>query len=299
METKKFKYFSIILFLFTLLSVSAQESKQEIVVPLSKPGANGTLKISLVSGSIKIEGYSGKEVLITATSLGNKDFYNIDRERYVIPREYYRLKDIYENRSDIDEKDNVEGLKKISSNAYEIQVEQKDNNVEISSSHFPVTTDLEIKLPHNFSLNLKTVTTGDINVKNVKGDHEITNYNGDVVMTGISGSAVISAVNGKIEVTFDEISPNKPMSFANMNKKIDITIPSNTRANLKMNTRMGEIYTDFDVDIVKTDPEVKRNNDLNYYRVEVNKYLTAKINGGGPELNFKNFNGNIIIRKKK
>jgi hypothetical protein len=62
---------------------------------------------------------------------------------------------------------------------------------------------------------------------------------------------------------------------------------------------MGEIFTDFDVEMVKTDPEVKQSSETNTYKVAISKYITAKLNGGGPEFNFKNFNGNIIVRKKK
>jgi hypothetical protein len=33
------------------------------------------------------------------------------------------------------------------------------------------------------------------------------------------------------------------------------------------------------------------------YRVKVDKTVHGKINGGGPEIQFKDFNGNIYIRK--
>jgi hypothetical protein len=280
MKINKIKYWGIILLLTGFFQLSAQENKQEVVVPLSKPGANGSLKVGLISGSIKVEGYSGKEVIIKAISSMREDEYRVRP---------------YRN----DENDDVEGLKKISGNSLDLEIEEKDNLVTISTNQFNATTDLEIKVPLNFSLNLRTVNNGKILVNHVRGDHEISNVNGDVEMFGISGSTVVSAVNGKIEITFDEVSPNKPMAFASMNKKIDITLPANTKATLKMNSKMGEVYTDFDVDLVKNEPEIKQSSENSGFKVVVNKYLTAKLNGGGPEYNFKNFNGNIIIRKKK
>ncbi|MFN8256560.1 MAG: hypothetical protein U0W24_12765 [Bacteroidales bacterium] len=271
---------SLLIFTSLQFSLHAQEYKQDIVVPLSKPGVSGSLKVNMMSGSIKVEGYSGKEVIVKATSgIAEKD--NNDRED-----------------PDNNEED-VKGLKKISSNSFDLDIEEKNNEVEISSHDFRYTTDLEIKVPANFSLTLKTVNNGNIQVTNVKGDHEISNINGDIVMSGISGSVVASSINGKIEISFDEITPNKAMSFANMNQKIDLTLPGNTKATLKMNSKMGEIYTDFDVEMVKTDPEVKQSPENNTYRVSISKFITAKLNGGGPEFNFKNFNGNIIVRKKK
>lgn len=71
------------------------------------------------------------------------------------------------------------------------------------------------------------------------------------------------------------------------------------KADLKLSSKMGEIYTDFDIDIQKTEPEVKQSTESKTYHVAISKYLMAKLNGGEPEFNFKNFNGNIIIRKKK
>jgi DUF4097 and DUF4098 domain-containing protein YvlB len=35
------------------------------------------------------------------------------------------------------------------------------------------------------------------------------------------------------------------------------------------------------------------------YKVKIDKTTVGSINGGGPDLDFKTFNGNIYIRKKK
>jgi hypothetical protein len=37
-----------------------------------------------------------------------------------------------------------------------------------------------------------------------------------------------------------------------------LTLPADTKATLKMDSKMGEIYTDFDAELVKTGPEVKK-----------------------------------------
>jgi len=290
MKINNLKHLGLLIFACIIINANAQENRQDVVVPLSKPGANGSLRVNLIFGSIKVEGYNGKEVIVKASSSANEEGRNIlDKERH---RRFQ-----FEGKEEND--DDLKGLKKISSSSFELDIEEKDNQVEISSNDFINSTDLEIKVPVNFSLTLKTVNNGTITVNNVKGDHEIENINGDTKMYGISGSIVASSINGKIEISMDELSPNKPMSFANMNQKIDITLPANTKATLKMSSKMGEIYTDFDVEMVKTDPEVKQSSETNTYRVAVSKYITAKLNGGGPEFNLKNFNGNIIVRKKK
>ena len=40
------------------------DAKEQLTVPLSNPGKPYTLKLNQVSGSIKVTGYTGKEVII-------------------------------------------------------------------------------------------------------------------------------------------------------------------------------------------------------------------------------------------
>lgn len=279
MKINNLKYILLAFALIAGIQLVAQDYEEKMVVPLSNPGSKGSLEVGLIMGSIKVEGYNGKEVIVTAKTVKNEERPG--------------------RKSRNNESSDLTGLKKISSNAFELEIEEKGNHVEISSSHYNQKIDLEIKVPINFSLDLGTVNNGNIYVSNVTGSHEISNVNGDIEMFAISGSVVASTVNGKIIIAFDEVAPNTPMAFANMNKQIDLTLPSNTKATLKMDSKMGEVYTDFEAEIVKTDPQIKKSTDEGVYKVSVSQVVTAKINGGGPEFKFKNFNGDIIVRKKK
>ena len=44
----------------------------------------------------------------------------------------------------------------------------------------------------------------------------------------------------------DAVDPNKPLSFSSMNGTIDVTLPADFKANVKLRTDHGEIYSDFD-----------------------------------------------------
>jgi len=280
MKIKDLKYVLLSVFILTAFQLMAQNNTEQIVVPLSKPGSKGSLKVSLLSGSIKVHGHSGKEVIINTMVISEKNKHE---------------------RDDDDEKENknIKGLKKLNSNAFSLDVEEKDNHVKISSHYSSRMINLEIKVPKNFSVDVRTINDGDIVVTNVSGNHEVTNVNGDIKMIGVSGSAIAANVNGVIKIVFDKVTPNTPMAFTTMNDDIDITFPADINALLKMGSRMGEIYTDFEVEMVKTKPEVNKSSESGVYSVKVNQELQAKINKGGPEFKFKNFNGDIIIRKKK
>ena len=276
MNIKNLKHILVAALFLTTLQLNAQNTTEQIVVPLSKPGQKGTLKVNLLSGSIKVNGYSGKEVIINTQVVNNKDKQEHKHNQK-----------------------KMEGLKRLNSNAFNLEVEEKDNQLKISSHYTSREINLEIQVPENFSVNLRTINDGDINVTNISGNHELNNVNGDITAIGISGSAIAANVNGVIKIVFDKVTPNTPMAFTTMNDDIDITFPADINALLLMGSKMGEIYTGFDVELIKTKPEVEKSSETGVYKVKIKQDLHAKINKGGPVFKFKNFNGDIIIRKKK
>src|ERR1041384_7229171 len=162
--------------------------------------------------------------------------------------------------------------------------------------------DISIEVPANTSMKLSTINDGDVEVSNVKGDLEVSNTNGSISLTNVGGSAVLDALNGNITVTFATINPEKSMSFSSLNGSIDVTFPPSLKARLKMKTEQGEIYSDFDIKM-ETSPakmeDGERTGRRGRYRVSLDKMMTGTVNGGGPEIQFKNLNGDIYIRKGK
>jgi len=71
---------------------------------------------------------------------------------------------------------------------------------------------------------------------------------------------------------------------------------------VKMKTQNGDIYTDFQIQKTK-DPnsiiEEETHDKDGRYHVKIDRSYYGMINGGGPEFNFKTFNGDIVIRKGK
>jgi DUF4097 and DUF4098 domain-containing protein YvlB len=137
-------------------------------------------------------------------------------------------------------------------------------------------------------------------VSDVEGEFDINNVNGAVTLNHVSGSAVAHALNGRVQATFTRVDPQKSMAFSSLNGDIDVTFPPDVKANLSLRTDNGEIYSDFDIQLQATAPHQIVEDDRGKggkYRVRIDKTLHAALNGGGPEIQFKNFNGNIYIRK--
>jgi len=161
------------------------------------------------------------------------------------------------------------------------------------------TYDLNIEVPLKTNLEISTVNGGEITVEGVDGDLEVGNVNGGITLTRVGGSVVAHTTNGDVKVSLARVTPQKPMAFTTLNGDVDITFPVATRANLKLRSERGEILTDFDLKMT-ADGSAPKIEDTRQsggrYRIEVNKVLSATINGGGPDFELRSFTGNIYLR---
>jgi len=244
-----------------------------VTVPLSDPARTGTVKVHLLAGSISVKGYAGKEVIVDAKAR--------DEER---------------GRARAD----TAGMKRIPNTSTGLTVEEESNVVSISTGSMNRPVDITLQVPTRTTLRLKTINDGDIRVEQVEGEIEVNDINGSVTLTQVSGSVVAHALNGDVKVSLVAVEPNKPMSFSSMNGDIDVTFPPDLKANASMKSDHGEIYSDFDIKLeaaaaqpVTEDSRGKGGK----YRIKIDKVMKGTINGGGPEIQFKTFNGNIYIRK--
>ncbi len=258
-------------------ALSAQDSGNRITVPFSDASQPRRLVASMMQGCFAIEGYDGKDVVIEPRGAGGEE-----HQVRPMPRK-------------------AEGMKRIEPAGLGISVEEENNTVKIHSS-MGRGRDLLVRVPFATSLKVECMNGGDIKVDRVTGDIDLQNLNGAVTATNVSGSVIAHSLNGQVLVTLDKVTPDKPMSFSSLNGDVDVTLPGDTRGTVRMKTDHGEIFSDFDIKInpsaaapVVEDSRGKGGR----YRVKVDSTTVGALNGGGPDLTFKTFNGNIYIRKKK
>ena len=262
---------------FTVIACAAIAAAQDkATVPLSNPSQPATVKVHLLSGSITLTG-GGQAGQVSVESAKSA------RERERTPRGV------------------PEGMHRIDVGTASLNIEESHNVVTISSGSYGNGGNVVIQVPTNSSLELKSVNGGKIDVSGVNGDLEIENVNGSVELKNVSGSVVASSQNGSIVASLDRLTANKPMSFTTLNGKIDVTIPADTKARLRLKTDNGSVYSDFDVkmepDATKPVVEDSRSSD-GRYRIRMDRSVYGSINGGGPEYRFETMNGNIILHKK-
>jgi hypothetical protein len=251
-------------------------AQDKITVPLTNPSQPVTIKLTMMSGSIKVTAGTGHDLIVTS---GDRGGSTRRPARDSAPP----------------------GMTRIGGRTA-LEIEEDHNVVTISAgSMMGGSEEVAIETPVNTNLQLKTVNGSTIEVTGVNGDHEIENTNGSIKLTDVSGSVVAHTLNGSITASIVHITGNKPMSFTSLNGKVDVTLPADTKARLRLKTDNGSIFSDFDVKLEaetnKPVVEDSRGKD-GKYKISVDRAVTGTINGGGPEYTFQTMNGNILIHKK-
>lgn len=264
---------SVITLLFIAASAFAQDSG-EIPIPLSDPSKRAKLKVYINYGSISVKGTARKDILVKYSGEPDRDDDHQDRDK------------------------SKNGLRRIGGGTLDLEVSENSNFVKVQSDSWNNKVSLTIEVPSGIDMTLHTYNDGDIDVSNVQGEIELTNYNGEISAENISGSVVATTYNGEIKVTFDKVTDNTPMSFVTYNGDIDLTFPAALKASLKMKTQQGEILTGFDVKLSAATPVKSEQTKGGTFKVTVDEWVRGDVNGGGPEIIMRNYNGDILVRKK-
>lgn len=274
---------TIVMALICAGALLAQDGGEKVTVPLHDSARPAQIRAHLLMGGITVRGADRKDVLVEVRA-GERDEREERRER----RHPAHASD---------------GMKRLDLPGNSgLDITEEDNKVNIKTASWNKPTDLIITVPRRSSLQLKCINNGDINVEQVDGEIDADNLNGKVTLKNVSGSVIAHSLNGAVVVTLDRIDASKPMSFSTLNGDIDVTLPDNVRANVRMKTDNGDIYSDFDVKLdsgTRFTPSASGRQGDGTYHLRFDRTLRGTINSGGPEFQFTSFNGQIYIRKKK
>jgi DUF4097 and DUF4098 domain-containing protein YvlB len=287
--------FPILLSILLLIATTAwsqsrfgvQESETiRRTLEFSSGGGTKELELDNVQGSIRVTGYNGSNMEMVA----NKTIRAESDERLQAAKKEVRL-DIMDKSSTI-----------------EIYVDQPGSGRRDRSdswrsrSHwgdrgYDVAFDFEIRVPRDTKVRLRTVNDGDIRVQNVAGDFDVEDVNGNIEMLEMAGSGRAHTVNGQLKVTFAG-NPGRDSYFGSLNGDVEVTFQPNLSAELRFKTFNGGVYTDFPTTALPTPAAAaERRNGRFVYRS--NRFSSARVGNGGPEIQFDGFNGNVRILRAK
>ncbi len=293
---------SIILFWAVGMAGSAQQNQTDhAVVSFTNPAKPGTVEVDVREGSITVRGYEGKDVIIDARW----------RERVLIGEKREMEAALAGAEEELDQEElarkkaqaeKSRGMKMLAVESMGLTVEEEDNVIQVRVEEGKRAVDLIIQVPFSTSLQLSCRDDErGVTVERVNGEIEVDTSDGPIVLTGVSGPVVADSSDGEIKVVFGKITPGKPMSLSAMDGDIDITLPLDVKASLKLKTDEGQIFTDFDVQLTPSQQkkEEDERKDGGGYRVTYEKVTLGLINGGGTEIQLTTYEGNIYIRKAK
>lgn len=252
----KKQFLVILISVWTATLLSAQEFK------LAK--STGQLNIVEVN-TVRIEGYSGKEVIFSSNS------FSKDRD------------------------DRAKGLRAISSMGLEdntglgLSVLEKGGVIEVRQLKKMDGPNILIKVPQGMKVSYSHTSPhgSDIRVKDVEGELTISTVHNDVNLENVNGPLKITTVHGDIDVSLGEIK--NVVMLSSTHGHVDLAIPASTKANLKLDTSWGEIFVD---------PDFKLDIDKAGNMVKYSDRMTAKINGGGVDIGLSSTHDNVYLRKK-
>jgi len=286
-----FTCFICVMLVFSLTSMNYAQAPaaDRAEVPLTDPSKPALVNARVNHGEITVTGYNGKTIIVEAkVDTDYSESRHLDKVKE-------KLKEMKKEKSPKNE-----GMHVIKNNSTGLSVEEENNVVDVTVSFFSKKVDVNIKVPYKSSLKLKGFQAGNIKVENVDGELEVTHHNGPITLNNVSGTVVAHTFNGDLTVSFDRVNLNKPMSFSTFNGDIDVTFPKDAKFSLKMKSDQGEIYSDFKLDMRSTpSPEKKPERKEGKYVIKFDKTLYGLLNGGGEEVQFKTFNGDIYVRAKK
>jgi DUF4097 and DUF4098 domain-containing protein YvlB len=240
----------------------AQEAQgSRVVAPLGDPARPAQIRVDLAGGSITVVGYDGKEVVVEA-------------------------------RASQRENKNPPEARKFEISAPSLRVSEENNVVRVHVGAARQPLELAIRAPFASSLKLKCENGGEISADGVEGEIEVESINGGIVLRNVSGPVLAHTINGGINAVMTKVPPDKPMSFSVLNGNINVTLPPDTKANVRLDAQNGVIRTDFEIKHADDSPPRPRHGGPE-------KSVRGTLNGGGAEIRLKTLNGNIHLLRGK
>jgi hypothetical protein len=223
--------------------------------------------VAMYGSKVNIEGYNGDEVVVQGAGGKAK------------PERAEGLKAMYNSAED--------------NSGIGLSVTQEGNTIRVTRASRE-GGNYTIRVPRNVHLVYEEVNWhggGDVSIANIDGEVEVNTKVSGMNLTNVSGPVVANSTSGNITVRYANVRQEKPSSISNISGFIDVAMPANAKANLRLKSITGEIYTDFDLGLKKGQDDLQR--------VGGGNTIEGATNGGGVDINLKTISSDIFVRKNK
>ena len=274
------------------ISAGAQSLNDEQTDRFQSPNNNTQIiQIANINGDIKVEGYQGTEVMITADrsiKANRQQDLQDARQRIQLGKITRGDTVIYYIKGLCSTFDNKARWKKQRQPwSYNWNRCDKSNEVDYQF-------DFKVRVPANTSLILSTVNEGDVEVTNVSGNMDICNVNGSISMSQIAGNVYAHTINGDVTADFTR-QPSDYNYFYTLNGDIEVNYPEMLHADMTFKSYNGDFFTN--VNQLEHQPMKLETNDKEGFKVSTVSLI--RLNDGGPRLEFETFNGNVYLKENQ
>ena len=163
-----------------------------------------------------------------------------------------------------------------------IRTKYRDHDLSFDwgSHHNPASVEYTLKVPRLARLDEVKLINGSLDVTGLSGEVRASSINGKLQANNLSGRARLSTINGRLDARFDQLAGS--IELNSVNGPVELTIPSDSKAEIEASTVSGGIDNDFGLHVI-------------HHRY-VGHDLRGELAGGGTRIELKNVNGRIEVR---
>jgi DUF4097 and DUF4098 domain-containing protein YvlB len=155
-----------------------------------------------------------------------------------------------------------------------------DQTFNWGSHNNPATVEYTLTVPRGVRLDEIKLINGELDLNGLTGEVHASCINGRLEAQNLSGRAELSTINGHLNAKFDQL-PGSAVELKSVNGSVELTIPSDSKAEIEASTVSGGIENDFGLHVS--------------HHSFVGHDLRGEIGGGGPRIQLENVNGRIEI----
>jgi len=227
------------------LRCSAADELFKQTYPLP-PG--GSFVLENVNGSVHVDGWERDEVEVSAVKTAQSDQHDLELVK--------------------------------------IEVDSKPGQVAVHTSYpkgqgVEVAVEYHVHVPYRVLLGNVETVNGSVTVRGVEGSGELRSVNGNVEVTDSTGRFSEKTTNGNVRLELRQLSDGGPMNLETVNGSVVLGLPSTARANLKVLSMNGDVYSELPVTSTAGSPGARA--------------FQAKLGAGGGQISVRTINGGIHL----
>jgi Toastrack DUF4097 len=145
----------------------------------------------------------------------------------------------------------------------------------------PASVEYTLMVPRSSRLDEIKLINGALDIHGITGEVRASCINGKLTANGLQGRSRLSTINGRLVAQFDRLG-NSPLDLSSVNGSVELTLPSDAKAEIDASTVHGGIDNDFGLRV--------------HNHQWVGHSMSGELGGGGTQIKLSNVNGAIEVR---